>query len=223
MASNRNAASCDNLAELMEQLGDVSLGRVLLRPPPGTATEEDAIDALEGINKRLCELVDGVLVEKALTLTKSLLEGVLIHYLGDFVRREDLGILLGPDGGFRLFPGSVRLPDVSFVRWNRLPGEKVPDVPLLRMGPDLAVDVLGPGNTKAEMDRKVSDYFRGRTRMVWVIDMQTRAAAVYTSPTEKRRIAKGRNLGGGAVLPGLSLPVADLFGEWQRRMRRPKS
>ena len=50
-------------------LGGIPLDRILFHPPPGTATEQDVID--QEARSRLCELVEGVLVEKAMGYLES--------------------------------------------------------------------------------------------------------------------------------------------------------
>src|SRR3981081_3366734 len=100
------------LADLLEELGDFPPRRVLARPYPGTATEQDVID-LEKHEKRLCELVDGVLVEKTMGYLESILAAQLIIALGEYLKHQDLGLLAGADGTLRIWPGLVRIPDVS--------------------------------------------------------------------------------------------------------------
>jgi Uma2 family endonuclease len=167
------------VADLLEQLGDISPRRVLARPFPGTATEQDVID-LETREKRLCELVDGVLVEKTMGYFESMLAAQLITFLGEFLKHHDLGMLAGADGALRLWPGLVRIPDVSFVSWNRLPNRQVPREPIPDLVPDLAGEVLSEGNTKREMERKLSEYFQAGVRLVWFIEPASRSARVYT-------------------------------------------
>jgi hypothetical protein len=62
----------ETLADLLEQLGGIAPDRVRFRPAPGTATEKDVL-AIHDREGRLCELADGVLVEKAVGLRESLL------------------------------------------------------------------------------------------------------------------------------------------------------
>jgi Uma2 family endonuclease len=93
---------------------------IRLSPRPGYATENDVI-ALHDRENRLFELVDGVLVEKAMGFYEARLAAFLIEILGSFARRRDLGVVVGPDGMMRLAPGLVRMPDVSFISWPRLP------------------------------------------------------------------------------------------------------
>src|SRR3954468_8301072 len=85
-------------AELWDQLGQVPLDRILLAPPPGTAVEDDVSLRLESADKRLCELVDGVLVEKPMGQYESRLAALIIHCLYTFLDQHDLGIVLAPDG-----------------------------------------------------------------------------------------------------------------------------
>ena len=73
---------------------------------------------------RLCELVDGTLVEKAMGFEESRLAAELIHLVKSYLDRNDLGICVGADGMMRIAPGLVRIPDVSFVAWTRLPGRQ---------------------------------------------------------------------------------------------------
>ena len=198
------------LADVLAQLGDVPAHRVLLRPVPGTATEQDLID-LMGRTDRLYELVDGVLVEKAIGCYEDLVGTILIQFMGDFVRARDLGVVLGAAGYLRLMPGSVRAPDVSFISWSKLPSRRFPKAPLAPLVPDLAIEVLSPSNTHAEMERKLGEYFAAGVRLVWYIDPELRSARIYTSAGEHKVVRSHENLDGGDVLPGFSLPLADLF------------
>src|SRR3989442_13231495 len=109
----------ETLADLLEQLGGIAPDRVRFRPAPGTATEEDVLAIRHSPERRLCELVDGVLVEKALGFRESYLGGILTSIVWTFVRQRNLGIVTGADGMMRLFPGLVRIPDVAFLSWNR--------------------------------------------------------------------------------------------------------
>src|SRR5262249_55091560 len=52
-----------NLADFLKSLGNISPKRIRMYPWPGTAVESD-VTSLEVHQDRLCELVDGVLVEK---------------------------------------------------------------------------------------------------------------------------------------------------------------
>jgi Uma2 family endonuclease len=200
------------VADVLEMFGPIPARRIRNQPAPGTATEQDVID-ISLHEDRLCELVDGVLVEKTAGIYESYLAGLLIHFLVPHVREHGLGFVLGPDGMVRLAPGLVRIPDVSFVSWDRLPEHRVPRDAIANLAPDLAVEVLSKGNTKQEMSRKLEDYFAAGVRLVWYIDAKTQTAQCYTSPTDSVLVKAPESLDGGAVLPGFSLPLASLFAE----------
>src|SRR5438105_10257501 len=112
-------ASVLSLADLLEQLGDIPAHRVLFRPRPGDATEADVLAYLEAPRKRICELIDGVLVEKPVGYTESFLASTLGAILFNFVDPRNLGIVTSPDGTVRLFAGRVRIPDLAFTAWAR--------------------------------------------------------------------------------------------------------
>jgi Uma2 family endonuclease len=197
------------LAELLERLGHVPAHRIRLDPAPGTATEDDLLRPGEELP--VCELVDGVLVEKAMGYYESVLAAVLIGFLRDFLKLHDLGIVAGPDGKTRLLPGLIRAPDVSFVSWSRMPGRRLPRRPIPDLAPDLAVEVLSESNTPQEMGRKLKEYFRAGTRMVWLADPETRIVRVYTTPEQAVTATENETLDGGGVLPGFKLRVRDWF------------
>src|SRR5437764_14625023 len=117
------------LSDLLEQLGGISPSRVILRPAPGTATEDDVIRFMEAPRKRLCELIDGVLVEKPMGYTESVLATYLLELLNAFVRPRNLGLVTSPDGTIRLWAGRVRIPDIAFFSWDRMPGRRRPPAP----------------------------------------------------------------------------------------------
>jgi hypothetical protein len=115
--------------ERMADLGNIPANRVLLHPPPGSATIQDAV-AIRDNERRICELVDGTLVEKAMGWQESLLAGVLIQWLRNFLDQNNLGVVTGADGLTRLFDDTVRGPDVSFVAWDRSRGGRLPTEPI---------------------------------------------------------------------------------------------
>ena len=202
----------DMLAEMLERLGGLPAERILYIPPPGTATEQDVI-AYHDATNRLCELVDGVLVEKAMGYYESLLASVLIQFLREFIGPRNLGLVAGEAGMMQLAPGLVRMPDVSFVSWDRFPQRKIPRDAIVNVAPDLAVEVLSKSNTPAEIQRKLNEYFAAGTRLAWIIDPETHTASVYTAADQFIHLTEDGALNGGEVLPGFELTVRRLFEE----------
>ncbi len=69
---------------------------------------------------RICELIDGVLVEKTMGYIESILAVYIARKIGDFVDAHKLGIVLGEAGTLRILPRQVRIPDVSFISWEKV-------------------------------------------------------------------------------------------------------
>src|SRR3954464_14621799 len=117
-------AKFENAAEWWHALGDVPLERIVMDPWPGTATEQDLLVFVDR-DKRLVELVDGTLVEKPVGWIEAQIAlniGAAVH---DFVAKHRLGIVAGADGTLRMAGGNVRLPDLTFVSVDDLPGGKI--------------------------------------------------------------------------------------------------
>ncbi len=200
----------ETVAELLAHLGDISPSRIRLRPPAGAATEADLI-ATNAKENCICELIDGVLVEKTVGIRESVLAALLAHFLLEFVRRDNLGIVAGADGMVRLESGQVRVPDVAFYRMDRLTVSVMNFPPVLDVCPDLAIEVLSTSNTKREMSRKLEEYFAAGTQLVWYVDPETLTVRVYIEPSNFTTLGIGDSLDGGNVLPGFVLPLNQLF------------
>ena len=209
-------ADVQTFADLLAALGGISPSRVRLRPTPGRATEKD-VSRIEAQENRLFELVDGVLVEKAMGAKESLLALHIGFELKSYLQSNDLGVVLGADGMMRLRSRLVRIPDVSFISWDQIPGGEFPSKPIPDMYPDLAVEVLSDSNTPREIERKLAEYFAAGCRLVWIIDPKTRTADVYTAPDECQHLRPTQSLDGGNVLPGFKLSLKELFASTRRR------
>jgi len=196
-----------NGAEWLAALGGIPLDRVIFDPPPSTATEADLLRLLDR-DKRLCELVSGTLVEKAMGYWEAVIAITVASILRGFVNPRRLGQVSGADGTMRMKAGNVRMPDVGFTAKERLPTTRVA-IPSL--SPDLAVEVLSEGNTAAEIKQKLVEYFESGTRLAWVIDPVSRTIAVYLQPGVARLYQESESLTGEPVLAGLAFAVAEVF------------
>jgi Uma2 family endonuclease len=206
------------VADLLKRFGPIPAYRIRNWPPPGTATERDVTD-IESREDWLCELIDGVLVQKTIGLYESALAARLVSLLFNFLDRHDLGVVLGAGATLRVLPCQVRIPDVSFISWDRIPGNEFPREPIPDLVPDLAIEVLSPDNTRREMERKLRDYFKAGTHLVWYVDPEHQTVQVYTSPRKSKLFRDGDTLDGGPVLPGFRLPVKRIFARFARGSR----
>jgi Uma2 family endonuclease len=201
-----------NVGDLFRRFGPMPIGRIRRDVPLGYATEEDVL-AIHQREKRLCELVDGILVEKTVGSEESYLAAWIVTFLNNFVRPRRLGFVYTADGLMQLQPGLVRIPDASFVSRRRSPNGLFPRGAFCRVVPALAVEVLSPSNTKKEMAEKLLDYFGAGVEVVWYVDPIKKTVRVYTGPDESRLLRETQTLDGGTVLPGFALPLRELFAD----------
>ena len=203
------------LADHLEGLGNVDTSRVLWTPRPGTATEAD----LTACGVKLVELIDGTLVRKPMGLRESLMAVAIAVILDAWRSRTNAGVVGGPDGEHRLEPGMVRKPDVSYTAWESLPNDTAHLQPIGDYAPDLAVEVLSESNRAGSMGRKIREYFTHGTKLVWVVNPRACTIAVYTDPTNSTILTRADTLVGSEVLPGFSVPLAELFDNPQLNPR----
>jgi Uma2 family endonuclease len=213
------APGVETLADVLDRIGNVPLDRILWTPRPGTATEEDVVRAVDGEPKRLVELVDGILVEKPMGYREGLLAASLMVFVAGFVRSRNLGVVGAPDSIMRLKKGQNRLPDLSFTAWANLPSNDAHLKSVAVFAPDLAIEVISPGNTRKEIERKRREYFAAGTKLVWIIEPDARTVAVFTDPDTHTLLTAADTLDGGSVLPGFTLVLADLFNDPQLNPR----
>src|SRR5688572_266170 len=134
--------------------------------------------------------------------------------LYEYIKSQDLGKVYAAETGFLLEqnPDTVRTADVAFIRRERI--EKAGPVKGYWKGaPDLAVEVLSPSDTIERVEGKVAKWLGAGTRAVWVVSPKMRTVTVYRSLTEIVVLTKNDTLDGGDVVPGLQIPIAEIFAE----------
>ncbi len=173
-------------------------------------TAEEFLAFPESLHKP--ELVQGEVVEMApVGGYHSNTQLALGMYLRLHTQRRAQGHV-GVELGFILTtdPDTVRAPDVSFIS-----AEQLRTTPLsagFYPGyPDIAAEVVSPGDTVTQLDAKVQDYLDAGTHLVWVVNPGTRSIAVYSPDGQVRILRADDVLTGGAVLPDLEIHVSDLF------------
>lgn len=196
--------------DLAERFGPIPLWRIRTNPEPGNATEDNVI-AIHERENRACELIDGILVEKDVSAIASLIAIRIAKLLSIFVDKRGLGFVLGEQGLLRLSYGQVRIPDVSFIRADQVPGGEFPTEPIADLIPTLAVEVLSPGNTEREMNEKLDEYFASGSELVWYVYPERKEVEVYTKRNDVQVPTAADTLDGGRTLPGFAVGVAELF------------
>jgi len=140
--------------------------------------------------------------------------GQICRRLAEHVERLGSGVVLVGDVGFVLRlsgdPEGVRAPDVAFVSAGRLPRGRLPEG-FLDGAPDLAVEVLSPSDDPVDVQQKVRDYLEAGAHLVWVVAPSAQAVTVDRADGSARLLREWEALEGEDVLPGLRIPLAELF------------
>jgi Uma2 family endonuclease len=154
------------------------------------------------------ELDEGELISMPPPLTiHGIIQSRIARILGNFVESQSLGVVT-VETGFRLGRDTVRAPDISFIR-----AERMANLDLERRfegAPDLAVEVISPSETAADIAHKVGQYLHAGA-VVWVVYPKDQTVNVFEPSKVARVVERGDLLEAPGLLPGFSVPMAELF------------
>jgi Uma2 family endonuclease len=177
--------------------------------PSGQAVTPDGLLKLG--QQGLYELVDGEPVEKRMSFLSGKVTSRVDNRLSTFVEHHGLGSV-AVEVSFRCFPDKplqVRRPDIAFVSTARL--HLVPLEGHVPVPPDLAIEILSPGDEAIDLDRKLADYQSAVIPLVWVLNPDSRTVRIYRPDGSSRQLTAADRLDGEAVVPGFSVAVDELF------------
>lgn len=130
------------------------------------------------------------------------------------VHAEDnnLGVVFAAETGFRLEtdPDTVLAPDVGFVAKHRLPEGRLPKG-FFPGPPDLAVEVVSPGDRASEVQEKVQDWLAFGVALVWIVEPRTRTVAIYRADGSATVLDESATLDGEDILPDFAIKLSALF------------
>ncbi len=159
-----------------------------------------------------CELVRGEIIKMSPTgLEHGRVANRISVRLGVYVEEHQLGIVATAEAGFQIGhdPDTVLAPDVAFLTSAAL--LKTPTAGFFDGPPDLAVEVLSPNDRAGQVLSKIQEWLNAGCRMVWLVDPSTRTVTVYHERRSAQILGKEDMLSGDDLLPGFSVPVAELF------------
>lgn len=132
--------------------------------------------------------------------------------LGNFVKANQLGVVFAAETGYKIAtdPDTVRAPDVSFIRRERIPEGGLPKN-FWQGAPDLAVEVISPGDTVYEVDEQVAEWLAAGAAQVWIVNSKRRTVTIHHATGETFVLTVRDEIDGGALLPGFRLRVAEIF------------
>lgn len=138
--------------------------------------------------------------------------GSIHGHLSRFVYDHPVARVLAAETGFvlRRNPDRVRAPDVAVLTIQRLPVEGLP-VGYIPGAPDMAVEVVSPGDRPAEVRDKASDWLRAGARIVWVVYPSPVRLLIYRADGSIEELGPDGEVDGEDVLPGFRMRVRDLL------------
>ena len=128
------------------------------------------------------------------------------EFKGHGKARTEVGVVLWRS------PDRVVTPDVLFIAVKSLPIRTSPEG-YLETVPELVVEVRSKNDSLRYVERKVEHYLKAGVAVVWVADPAAKTVAVHTSQGEPVAYGEADTLELPGLIPGFSLPVADVFRE----------
>lgn len=160
------------------------------------------------------ELVNGEVIDVGNSgMEHGYIASILNILVGGYVLTQKLGVVCDSSTAFAMNTGNRCSPDFSFVSKERLQGIRRLPKGFFQGAPDLAVEVISPSNTFEEIHEKLVEYFESGCRLAWVINPDEQSILVYRQPQPDHLLKMTDTLTGEDVIPGLEIPVAELFAE----------
>lgn len=182
-----------------------------MTPTQTLLTAEDLLALPEAAGRH--ELVKGELRTMVPSGSEhSVITARLARFVDTFVAKHELGLVFGAEGGFKISsdPDTVRAPDLAFVRRERIPESGIP-TGFWPGAPDLAAEVVSPGDTYEAVAEKTAAWLDAGAETVWVVNPKGRTVAVHSASRTVRILSAEDELEGGPVLPGFVCRVAEIF------------
>ena len=175
-------------------------------PAPGSITEEQYLTDPEFEHS---EFVDGIIVERNVgAKPHSRIQANCCGFLWTYLRANKIGYVVTELTCRLKMRGRnrFRLPDVAVVL-----GDKSAEQRFLERSPELVIEVRSPDDSLTSQLRKMSEYFENGCRLAWLVLPEETSVLILARGAEPRTAAAGEILDGGDVLPGLAIPVDELF------------
>ncbi len=157
------------------------------------------------------ELVDGELVDMDGAPRHGRMTGHIFVLVNSHITLNDLPLDAGVTTGFQMDPYTLRVPDVHVTRWDRMAEYDEDAGGWPRFAPDVAIEVVSPSNTPAELARKTEEYFANGAQAVWIADPVPRTVAIRRPVAPEQVFGVGDVLTGEPEIPGFTCDVAEIF------------
>ena len=171
--------------------------------------------------KQRCEVVDGVLTMPPGPLGEhQWICAEILERLRPFTRQRGLGIAVSApcDILIQREPLRTRQPDITVVNTELTGITRPADLvgrPFLELPPLLVVEVISPSNTPQELEGRLADYRHIGVPECWLASFPSRSVEVLHLTAEAASSIATFSMGDtleSDILPGFTLPIADIFG-----------
>ncbi|HEY7346791.1 MAG TPA: Uma2 family endonuclease [Ktedonobacterales bacterium] len=196
------------------------MGRYTITIEPGALTSAEEYARLPDEPGWHTELTDGRVIR--MPMVKDHAHGWIIdnlsRRLSPYVHDRELGRLTYSQEGYDISnPGAegetAWAPDLAFVATERVSivreARRLGIYP--RLAPDLAVEVISPSQTRKEATDKAQRWLAAGVRLMWVIWPESQTVEVWQADEPMRTLSAHDRLDGLEVVPGFTMPVAELF------------
>lgn len=182
---------------------------MVLQPPQLMTVESFDQFVLQAENRdRNFEFIAGEIVEVVSNPLSSKIAMRIGGRIEAYLTTNDIGHVTGADGGYKV-SGERYIPDAAFISYAKQP-ELAYEEGYNPNPPDLAVEVLSPGNTDDEIAVKIANYLAAGTT-VWLAKALEQQVLVFAPGRPVRVLTLEDTLDGGSILPGFKLAVKDIF------------
>ncbi|MBC8100123.1 MAG: Uma2 family endonuclease [Armatimonadetes bacterium] len=172
-----------------------------------SADEFDHLMTLPEHAERHFELIHGEMVEVVSNGYSSEIAALFVAVLFNWVQIHPLERVTGADGGY-MVNGERYIPDAAYISKVKQPTRSY--AAYNPLAPDLAVEVLSPGNTPAQIRTKVFNYIQAGT-VVWLVDPDQQQVEVYAPGQPAQILGMTDTLEGGNLLSGFTLAINTIF------------
>jgi Uma2 family endonuclease len=159
------------------------------------------------------ELIDGVLVEKIVSVESSWIGGQIFFLITGYTKATGVGWTFPPETGCQCFGDStltLRKPDTLFIKAERMGWDQVGDG-WLRVVPDLIVEVISPNDKAYEVEEKVEMFLKAGVPLIWVVHPNVRTIRIIRGDGSTTLLRESDELTGEDIIPGFTCPVSSIF------------
>ena len=173
-----------------------------------TVEDFDRLVELPEHADQLFEYIGGEAFEVPSNPRVSEIAALLSFYIILYLKQNGIeGHVTGEAGGYTV-SGERYAPDVTYISAARQP--ELAERGYNPIAPELAVEVISPSDREDSITVKVANYLAAGV-LVWLVRYDVEQVQIYAPGQAVKVLGLTDTLDGGEVLPGLLIPVSEIF------------